>query len=163
MGCSPPGSPFMEFSRQEHWSGLPFSTPGGLPGPGIEPIFPASPALAGRFFITEPPGKPKFRVYLPHISKWASPVAQWRRNLPAAQETQELQVQSLGREYPIGSPFRLSSSLVNPSHLFGASLMAQMVKNLPAMWETWVRSLGWENVLEKGMVTHSSILAWTIP
>ena len=41
--------------------------------------------------------------------------------------------------------------------------MAQMVKNLPAMWETWVRSLGWEDALEKGMVTHSSILAWKIP
>ena len=37
------------------------------------------------------------------------------------------------------------------------------VKNLPAMWETWVRSLGWEDALEKGMVTHSSILAWKIP
>ena len=38
--------------------------------------------------------------------------------------------------------------------------MAQMVKNLPIMQETWVRSLGWEDPLEKGMVTHSSILAW---
>ena len=38
-----------------------------------------------------------------------------------------------------------------------------MVKNLPAMWETWVRSLGWEDPLEKGMATHSSILAWRIP
>ena len=37
-----------------------------------------------------------------------------------------------------------------------------MVKNLPAMWETWVRSLGWEDPLEKGMATHSSILAWRI-
>ena len=37
-----------------------------------------------------------------------------------------------------------------------------MVKNLPAMQETWVRSLGWENPLEKGMATHSSILAWGI-
>ena len=43
------------------------------------------------------------------------------------------------------------------------SLVAQMVKNLPAMWETWVQSLGWEDPLEKGMATHSSILAWTIP
>ena len=42
-------------------------------------------------------------------------------------------------------------------------LVAQMVKNLPAMWETWVRSLGWEDPLEKGMATHSSILAWRIP
>ena len=38
-----------------------------------------------------------------------------------------------------------------------------MVKNLPAMWETWVRSLDWEDPLEKGMATHSSILAWGIP
>ena len=44
-----------------------------------------------------------------------------------------------------------------------ASLMAQLVKNLPAMRETWVRSLGWEDPLEKEMATHSSILAWRIP
>ena len=44
-----------------------------------------------------------------------------------------------------------------------ASLVAQLVKNLPAMWETWVRSLGWEDPLEKGKVTHSIILAWRIP
>ena len=44
-----------------------------------------------------------------------------------------------------------------------ASLVTQLVKNLPAMWETWVRSLGWEDPLEKGKVTHSSILAWSIP
>ena len=45
----------------------------------------------------------------------------------------------------------------------GASLVAQMVKNLPAMQETWVPSLGWEDPLEEGMATHSSILAWRIP
>ena len=44
-----------------------------------------------------------------------------------------------------------------------ASLIAQLVKNLPAMWETWVRFLGWEDPLEKEMATHSSILAWKIP
>ena len=51
------------------------------------------------------------------------------------------------------------------SHLIKALfyLVAQMVKNLPAMWETWVRSLGWEDPLEKGMVTHSRILASRIP
>ena len=38
-----------------------------------------------------------------------------------------------------------------------------MVKNRPAMWETWVQSLGWEDALEKEMATHSSILAWRIP
>ena len=40
-----------------------------------------------------------------------------------------------------------------------ASLVAQMVKNLPAVWETWVQSLGWEDPLEEDMATHSSILA----
>jgi len=38
-----------------------------------------------------------------------------------------------------------------------------LVKNPPAMWEIWVQSLGWEDTLEKGMATHSSILAWRIP
>ena len=41
--------------------------------------------------------------------------------------------------------------------------MAQLVKNLPAMQETWVQSLGWEDPPEKGKATHSSILAWRIP
>ena len=44
-----------------------------------------------------------------------------------------------------------------------ASLVTRLVKNLPAMRETWVRSLGWEDPLEKGKATHSSILAWRIP
>ena len=47
----------MEFSRQEYWSRLPFPSPGDLPNPGIKPTSPASPALAGRFFTTDPPGK----------------------------------------------------------------------------------------------------------
>ena len=46
---------------------------------------------------------------------------------------------------------------------FGASLVAQMVKNLSTMRKTWVQSLGWEDLLEKGMATHSSFLAWEIP
>ena len=52
----------------------------------------------------------------------------------------------------IGYPFQYS----------WASLVAQLVKNLPAVWETWVESLGWEDPLEKGKGTHSSILAWRI-
>ena len=46
---------------------------------------------------------------------------------------------------------------------FGTSLVAQMIKSLPAMWETQVQSLGLEDLLEKEMATHSSILAWKIP
>ena len=45
----------------------------------------------------------------------------------------------------------------------GTSLVAQMVKRLSTMWETWVRSLGREDSLEKEMATHSSVLAWRIP
>ena len=41
--------------------------------------------------------------------------------------------------------------------------MAQLVKNVPAMWENWVQSLGGEDPLEEGMATHSSILAWRVP
>ena len=59
-----------------------------------------------------------------------------------------------------------SASLASPvlaGGFFGVSLVAQMVKSLPAMWETQVRSLGWEDLQEKEMATHSSILAWKIP
>ena len=53
--------------------------------------------------------------------------------------------------------------IVYPFQYSWASLVAQTVKNLLAMWETRVQSLGWEDLLEKGMATHSSILAWRIP
>ena len=55
---STPGSFVHGFPRQEYWSGFPFPSPGDLPDPGIEPMSPASPASAGGFFTTEPPGKP---------------------------------------------------------------------------------------------------------
>ena len=47
--------------------------------------------------------------------------------------------------------------------LIWTSLAAQVIKNLPSMQETWVQSLGWEDPLEKGAATHSSILVWRIP
>ena len=53
----------------------------------------------------------------------------------------------------IGHPFQYS----------WASLVAQLVKNLPAEWETWIQSLGCKDPLEKGKITHASILAWRIP
>ena len=58
---------------------------------------------------------------------------------------------------------RASRYWPGPTHPFWASLVVQAVKNLPAMQETWVRSLSWEDPLEKTMATHSSILAWRIP
>ena len=53
--------------------------------------------------------------------------------------------------------------IVYPFQYSWASLVAQLVKNLSAMQETWVQSLGWEDPLEKGKATHFSILAWRIP
>ena len=50
----------------------------------------------------------------------------------------------------------------HPLQYTWASLVAQLVKNLSAVWETWVRSLGWEDLLEKGKATHFTILAWRI-
>ena len=55
VACQSPLS--IEFSSQEYWSGLPCAPPGDLPDPGIEPVSPASPALAGGFLTTAPPGK----------------------------------------------------------------------------------------------------------
>ena len=53
--------------------------------------------------------------------------------------------------------------LISSLEMIWASRVAQTVKNLPAVRETWVQSLGWEDPLEEGMATHSSILAWGIP
>ena len=64
-------------------------------------------------------------------------------------------IPGLGRYPEEGIGYPLQYSL--------ASLVAQTVKTPPAMWETWVRSLGQEDPLEEGMATHSSVLAWRIP
>ena len=58
IDCSPPDSSVHGIFQQEYWSGLPFPPPENLPDPGIETASSVSPALAGRFFTTEPPGKP---------------------------------------------------------------------------------------------------------
>ena len=58
MDCSLPGSSIRGIFQQEYWSGLPFPTPEDLPHPEIEPVSLTSPALAGGFFTTVPPGKP---------------------------------------------------------------------------------------------------------
>ena len=62
-----------------------------------------------------------------------------------------------------GSERSAGEGIGYPLQYSWASLVAQVVNNLPAMQETWVRSLGWEDALEKGTATHSSILVWRIP
>ena len=79
---------------------------------------------------------------------------------------------SVGKEstYNAGDPDLIPGSgrsagegIGYPLQYSWASLVAQLVKYPPAMWETWVQSMDWEDPLEKGKATHSSILAWTIP
>ena len=83
-----------------------------------------------------------------------------------------LQWHSTGKESAcnVGDPSLTPGSERSPGEGIGyplqyswASVVAQTVKNLPAMWETWVQSPGWEDLLEEGMATYSSILAWRIP
>ena len=61
-----------------------------------------------------------------------------------------------------GSGRSTEEGIIYPLQYSWASLVAQLVKNLPVMWETWVWSLGWEDPMEKEKVTHSNILAWRI-
>ena len=79
---------------------------------------------------------------------------------------------SAGEEsaYSVGDPSSTPGSersagegIAYPLQYSWVSLVAQLIKNLPAMQKTWVRSLGWEDPLEKGNATHFSILAWRIP
>ena len=81
-------------------------------------------------------------------------IAQLVKNPPAMQEIPS-SIPGPGRSARAGIGYPLQYSW--------ASLVAQLVKNLPAMWVTWVRSMGWEDPLEKGMATHSNILAWRTP
>ena len=108
------------FSRREYWNEWPFPPPGDHPDPGIKPMSPASPSLAGRFFTT--------------VSTW---------------EACGLVIYGL--------------YYVEICFFYGASLVAQLITNLPAMEEIPVQFLGWEYPLEKDVATHSGILAWTIP
>ena len=130
-----------------------------LPGSGIEPM---SPALAGGFFTTEPPGKPLKLILRgsqkqgkrssqskAHISGWAHKFQIYYRNSIAFLVAQ--------------NSYELSMKISVKFHQLWASLVAQLVKNLSAMQEIWVCSLGWEDPLEKGKAIHSSLLAWRIP
>ena len=68
MDCVARQAPLcLGFFREEHWSGLPFPSPGDLPNPGLEPTSIMNPALAGRLFTTAPPGNPNNHLYTPRL------------------------------------------------------------------------------------------------
>ena len=141
----------------------------------------------------EPTGKPKNTrvgslsllqgIFLTQESKWGLHALQ-AGSLPAELPGKPVMDTQWVRNKPLlcftlrfGQLFLLGASWTYPDwyrrisqHLWSqfedqllVSLVAQMVKNLPAMHETWVQSLAWEDPLEKGMATHSSILPWRIP
>ena len=141
MDYSPPGSSVHGFSRQGYWSGLLFPPPGDLPDPAIEPVSPMSPALQVGSLQTEPPGKPK--------------LANERHSV----NTCELKATGTEKPEMLLHPGQKSEHFEKDMGLLWASFVAQLVKNLPAVQETCVRSLGWEDPLEKGKATHSSVLA----
>ena len=78
------------------------------------------------------------------------------KNLPAMQESPVL---FLGQD----NPLEIGEGIGYPLQYSRASLVAQLVKNPPAMRETWVQSLDWEDSVENRKATHSSVLAWRIP
>ena len=108
--------PSLGFSRQEHWSGLPF--PSLMPESEVAQSYPTP----SNPMDCSLPGSSVHGIFQAKVLEWGA--------------------------------IAFSS--------IGASLVAQAVKNLPGMQETWVRSLGWEDSLEKGMAIHSSILVWRI-
>ena len=117
----------MEFSRQEYWSCFPFLSPGDLPNPVIKLTSPESPALGGRFFTTLPPGNPRcyfivlskcFRRYYPFIFTNDSVLLQMREL-----EFREEKNKKTKKCYPMDRCIWLN-------------LVAQTLKNLPAMSET---------------------------
>ena len=149
----------MGFLKQEYWRGLPFLYPGDFPDPGIEP---ASPALASKFFTTEPLGKP-ISNYIPQLKKKKEKKRKVTVGFSNSSVGKESSCNAGGASSIPESGRSAEEEIGHPLQYSWASLVAQLVKNLPAVQKTWVPSLGWEDSLEIGKATHSSILAWRIP
>ena len=110
--------------------------------------------LSDTISLSFPPALGVTVFYLTHSDRWGFPHPSVGKESACNTGDSGL-IPGLGRSSGEGIDY--------PLQYFWASLMAPLVKNPPAMWETWVRSLGWEDPLEKGKATHSGILAWRIP
>ena len=171
----------MVFSRPEYQRGQPFPPTGDLPNPGIKP---RSPALQADSLPAELPGKPnikhqfssvqslsRVRLFVTHglYSPWNSPGQNTGGSAgkESACSAGDLGlIPGLGRSPGEGNSYSLHySNICEYSNLKNCfySYLPQMVKNLPAVQEAQIQSLDLEDPLEKGMATHSSILAWRIP
>ena len=153
----------MGFSGQEYWGGLPCPPPGDIPNPGTEPVSLMSPALAVTFFTTS---VMCVCVCVCVLVAQSCPTLcnPMDCSLPGSFVHGILQARIL--EWVAISFAHICVCICIHTHTYthtGASLVAQMVKNPPAMPVTWVWSLGWEDPLEEGMAAHSSIFAQRIP
>ena len=92
------------------------------------------------------------------LHQWIFPTQFWKLHFLSS-----LNCKQILYHWAIGKASLTVLKIVNHYAEHQASLVAQTLKNLPAMWETWVRSLSWEDTLERGMSTHLSILAQRIP
>ena len=176
------------FSRQECWSGLSCPPPGDLSNPGIELKSPTLQAdslpseLPGKpkntgvdslslhqgIFLTQELNQGLLHCRRPRFDYWVRKI-HWRRDrlpipvflgFPCGSAGKESTCNAEDPGSILGSRRSPGEGIDYPFQYSWASLVAQMVKNPPARRETWVQSLGWEDPLEEGMATYSSILAW---
>ena len=130
---------------------MPFLSPGDLPDPEIKL---RSPTLWADSLTAEPQGKPK--------NTGVGSLSFCQGIIPTQVSNQGL-LHFRWILYQLSYQGRFPGEGIGYALQYSASLVTQTVKNLPVIWETWVRSLGWEDILEKEVATHSSILAWRIP
>ena len=168
--CTPPGSSVHGSSRQECRSGVTRPPLGDLPDQGSEAVCLTSPALAAGLFATiaiwEVPNPYDSLKEVSHsysgLTFWPSRFSEWSFLFQLLKSDILLKLPEKLKM----TPWHLQIVAVCPRFIKWyqkASLAPQMVKSLLAVQETWVRSVGWEDPLEKEMATYSSILAWETP
>ena len=171
MEYSPPGSSVHGIFQQEYWIGFPFPPPGYLPEPGIQLESLMAPALVGGFSTTEPPGKPHNAGYLLLTSMGEVAVicvqtTFWEVSTPPEPNSITLSLQREQCCCPSLKPGPAELSALNILVRFpqvSCFLGDSVVKNLSGAQETWVQSLGWEDLIKKEVATHCSTLAWEKP
>ena len=146
MGYSLPGSSVHGILQAIilEWVAIPFSTGSSWPRNRTQFCTVSNSLPSGK-------GKPMIVIYV------------WPWGFPDSSVDKESACNAGDPSSIPGSRRSAGEGIGYPLQYSWASLVAQLVNNLPAMRKTWVQSLGWEDPLEKGKATHSSILAWRIP
>ena len=150
--------PSLGFSRQEHWSGFHFLLQ-CMKVKSESEVAQSCPTLSDPMDCSLP-GSSIHGIFQARVLEWLKPFIYCfpdssTGEVSACNAGEPSSIAELGRSTGEGIGYPLQYSW--------ASLVAQLVMNLPAVQETWVRSLGWEDPLEKGKATHSNIMAWRIP